>query len=218
MARALLVLCAALVGVAAQKPDMEDVPEIVRSCVDEDTWSLRGNENRRRDDCTHDPSWAKAGKNDADGDAKDNDFGCDWIATQVTLENPFDPSRGDHKRHQCWRARDDNGVRAAEACSCACSFAAADCAWVAEKPETRCALGNEKMKGRHACGLTCAADPTDDLFDSEAWYYKKTKKGCDWVGDVKNGGSDAAKIEKRCKKKGTQIAAHACPATCAAEC
>ena len=235
MARALLVLCAALVGVTAQKPDMEqDVPDFVMACVDSSRW-VYGDSNA----CEDDSGWIK---HDGNGN-KD----CAWIAAEVAA--------GDTGR-QCERAKNKKKVKAEDACACACPQATNppnDCAWVGEDTDARCGLSLD-LTGAEACPDTCTPcvdDATwhvageesrdcewvsgnsdgrcdrvgeDDRLASEAcvsscdacpsgndsgsWFYKKTGKDCAWV----------AKKSKRCKKTGADRAEYACPSTCSASC
>ena len=157
MARALLVLCAALVGVAAQKPDMEqDVPDFVMACVDSSRW-VYGDSNA----CEDDSGWIK---HDGNGN-KD----CAWIAAEVAA--------GDTGR-QCERAKNKKKVKAEDACACACPQATNppnDCAWVGEDTDARCGLSLD-LTGAEACPKTCG----DGIEDSETWYLGETHKNCDF--------------------------------------
>lgn len=235
MARALLVLCAALVGVAAQKPDMEqDVPVFAMACVDSSRW-VYGDSNA----CEDDSGWIKHDGNDN----KD----CAWIAAEVAA--------GDTGR-QCERAKNKKKVKAEDACTCACPQATNppnNCAWVGEDTDARCGLSVD-LTGAEACPDTCAPCVDDATWheageesrdcewvsgnsdgrcdrvdedgrlaseacvsscdacpsgnDSGSWFYKKTGKDCAWV----------AKKSKRCKKTGADRAEYACPSTCSASC
>ena len=66
--------------------------------------------------------------------------------------------------------------------------------------------GLDKVKGKDACPVACGeCEPA--CADSASWYYKKSKRDCEWV---------AENSDKRCKKKGLDKTKgkDACPIAC----
>jgi hypothetical protein len=85
-----------------------------------------------------------------------------------------------------------------------------DCAWVAKKPDTRCAVkgpgwGQDRLMASYACKSVCGGT----CEDSGSWHKNgEDWKGCAWVSIFP---------EKRCSVRGEDkvLAATACPDSCA---
>ena len=136
--------------------------------------------------------------------------GCDWVEKKRVSR-----CKG--------KVRDDDGVKAKEACPLACEKCEVQCAdsttWYFKKTKNPCARyvtkktknckkeDDFKVKAQDACPATC--DDACELSDSTTWYVKKAKKNCDWVAK-----DPATKCEKKDDFK--VKAEDACPVTCAA--
>ena len=134
-------------------------PVYMHDCTDNGSWRFSTYESLPLLECADDPDWRR--RHVATGD-------CAWIG-----ELPG--SRCDDK--------DENGIKAEDACGCACGPTAApsvepvvyDCAWVGENSTARCGSVSE-LKAEDACPKTCG----DGTKDSGTWYLGEIHKNCDF--------------------------------------
>ena len=134
-------------------------------------------------DCTDNGSW-RFSTHESDlpllGCADDPDWRRRWVATaDCAWVGELPESRCDDKN--------ENGIKAEDACGCACGPTAApsvelvvyDCAWVGEDAVARCGSVSE-LKAEDACPKTCGDDVNPRIEDSKTWYHDSTHKNCDF--------------------------------------